>query len=178
DDPDFIIRGKHTSGNNGFLILIDGIQVNNLNHLSPDEIESVSVLKDAAALALYGMKGANGVLLVTTRRGQASDKVNISFNARYGLQAPTQLPKFAGSYDYARLYNEARVNDGLNPLYTQEQLNGYKTGADPYLYPDVNWYDEILRENSPLQDYSLTFDGGGNTARYFLMLGYMDNKGL
>ncbi|RPE08998.1 TonB-dependent receptor [Chitinophaga lutea] len=178
DDPDIFIRGRHTTLNNGFLVLVDGIQINSLSYISPDEIESVTVLKDAAALALFGAKGANGALMVTTKRGRASDRINISFNARYGVQAPTLLPKFARSYDYARLYNEALRNDGQQPLYTGQDLEGYRTGADPYLYPDVNWYDEVLRKNSPMQDYSLTFDGGGETAKYFLMLGFMNNQGL
>src|SRR5690606_36348438 len=178
DDPSFMIRGRHTTGNNGHLILLDGLQINSLAHISPDEIESVSALKDAAALALYGMRGANGVLLVTTKRGKISDKVNISFNARYGSQRATQLPKFAGSYDYARLYNEALVNDGFPKLYSQTQLEGYQNGTDPYLYPDVNWYEEILQKSAPIQDYSVTFNGGSETAKYFVMLGYMDNQGL
>ncbi|MGV8096395.1 MAG: SusC/RagA family TonB-linked outer membrane protein [Mangrovibacterium sp.] len=178
DDPSFMIRGMHTFLNNGMLILIDGIQINSLSNISPDEIESVTVLKDAAALALYGAKGANGVLLVTTKRGQLSDKINISFKARYGLQEPVRLPKFAGSYDYARLYNEALVNDGRAPLYSEKDLDGYRSGSDPYLYPDVNWYDEVLRENSYIQDYSLTFDGGNETAKYFVMAGFMDSQGL
>lgn len=178
DDPTFAIRGRHTTLNNGNLVLVDGIQINSLSYLSVDEIESVTVLKDAAALALYGVRGGNGALLVTTKKGAISNKINIAFNARYGLQSPTTLPKFAGSYDYARLYNEARANDGLPLQYTDAQLNGYKTGANPYLYPSVNWYDEILRKNSPMQDYSLTFSGGNKTAKYFLMVGYMDNQGL
>lgn len=178
DDPDVFIRGRHTTGNNGQLVLVDGIQINSLSYLSVDEIESVTVLKDAAALALFGAKAANGALLVTTRRGSKSKKVNIGFNARYGFQAPTVMPKLAGSYDYARLHNEARQNDGLAPLYSQQDLDGYRAGTDPYLYPNVNWYDEVLRKSSPLHDYSLTFDGGGETARYFVMLGYMNNQGL
>lgn len=178
DDPSFQIRGRHTTLNNGILTLVDGIQINSISYLSVDEIESVTVLKDAAALVLYGVRGGNGVLLVTTKKGAVSDKINISFNARYGSQSPTTLPKFAGSYDYARLYNEARANDGLPLQYTDAQLNGYKAGSDPYLYPNVNWYDEILRKDSPMQDYSLKFSGGNTTAKYFLMIGYMDNQGL
>ena len=178
DEPAMMVRGMHTTLNNGQLIILDGIQVNSLSFISPDEIESVSVLKDAAALALYGARGANGALLVTTKRGKASDRVNISFNARYGSQSPTQLPEFAGSYDYARLYNEALANDGQAPLYSQADLNGYQSGSDPYLYPNVNWYNEVLRDNSGLQDYSLTFDGGNSTARYFLMAGLTNNQGL
>jgi TonB-linked SusC/RagA family outer membrane protein len=178
DEASLFIRGRHTFVDNGYLVLLDGFQVDGFNQVSVDEIESVSVLKDASALALYGIKGANGAILITTKRGQASDKVNIGFNARYGYQTPAQLPRFAGSYDYARLYNEARVNDGQQPLYTESQLNGYRDGTDPYLYPDVNWYDQVLRKGAPIQDYSLSFNGGGETARYFVLLGYMENQGL
>ncbi|TZF83224.1 TonB-dependent receptor [Pedobacter sp. BS3] len=178
DEPSITVRGQHTSLSNGVLLLVDGIQVNNISFLSPDEIESVTVLKDAAALALYGAKGGNGVLLVTTRRGNLSNKTNISLNARYGSQSAIQLPKLANSYDFARLYNEARQNDGLPPTYTATQLEGYRLGTDPYLYPNVNWFDEILRKNSPIQDYSVTFDGGNQTAKYFVMAGFMNNQGL
>lgn len=178
DDANILIRGSHTLQNNGYLILLDGFPISSLDGLSAEEIENISVLKDAAALVLYGIKGANGAILVTTKRGHASQKINIGFNAQYGYQMPTQLPKFMGSYDYARLYNEALSNDGLPPLYTEKQLNGYQSGADPYMYPDVNWYNQILRKGSPLQDYSLSFDGGNKNAKYFLMLGYLNNEGL
>lgn len=178
DDPISYIRGLHTSLNNGYLILVDGIQINSLSYITPDEIETVTVLKDAAALAIYGVRGGNGALLVTTKRGKASDRINISFNARYGLQSPVSLPEFANSYDYARLHNVARTNDGFPTLYTENQLNGYRDGTDPYLYPNVNWYDEILRKNAPLQDYALTFKGGNDRVKYFLMVGYMANEGL
>lgn len=178
DEASLFIRGLHTFDNNGFLVLLDGFQIDSYNQISVDEIESISVLKDAAALALYGVLGANGVILITTKRGTTSDKIDITFKARYGYQTPEQLPEFADSYDYARLYNKALVNDGLQPLYTDEQLEGYKSGSNPYLYPDVNWYDEILRKGSPIQDYSLSFNGGNDRATYFLMLGFMNNEGL
>lgn len=178
DEAQILIRGRQTFQNNGMLVLLDGFPVNKFSLFNVDEIESISVLKDAASLALYGIKAANGAILVTTKRGKAGSKINIGFNARYGYQQPTQLPKMSRSYDFARLYNEALANDGLPALYTQKDLDGYQAGADPYLYPDVNWYDEVLRNGSAIQNYSLTFDGGNQTARYFLMMGYMDNKGL
>ena len=178
DDATMLIRGKHTSLNNGILLIVDGIQVNSISFISPDEIESVSVLKDAAALAMYGARGGNGVLLITTKRGQLSTKPNITLNMRYGLQSATQLPKMASSYDFARLYNEALVNDGLPELYSESQLVGYREKKDPYIYPDVDWMGEILRKSSPIQDYSLSFNGGSQMAKYFVMLGFMDNQGL
>lgn len=177
-DAALYIRGRHTFQNNDFLVLLDGFPINKFSQISVHEIESVSILKDAAALALYGIKAANGAILITTKRGKASDKVNITFNARYGYQVPEKLPSMARSYDFARLYNEALVNDGLPPLYSANELNGYLTKADPYMYPDVDWYDEILRKGSSLHDYALTFSGGNQSAKYFLMLGYMDNQGL
>lgn len=178
DEATVLIRGQHTSLNNGILLMVDGIQVNSISFISPDEVESVSVLKDAAALAMYGARGGNGVLLITTKRGQISAQPNITLNMRYGLQSATKLPKLASSYDFARLYNEALRNDGLPELYTDAQLDGYLHKKDPYIYPDVNWMDEILRESSPIQEYSLSFNGGNQTAKYFVMLGFMDNQGL
>lgn len=178
DDVTLLIRGKHTSLNNGILLMVDGIQVNSISYISPDEIESVSVLKDAAALAMYGARGGNGVLLITTRRGRLSGKPNITLNMRYGLQSAAKLPKVASSYDFARLYNEALVNDGLPKQYTDTQLEGYRDKKDPFIYPDVDWMGEVLRSQSPVQDYTLSFDGGSQMAKYFVMLGFMDNQGL
>lgn len=178
DEASLYLRGVHTFGNNEILILLDGFQIDSYNQVSVDEIASITVLKDAAAVALYGNQGANGVLLITTKRGRESGKINVNFKARYGYQTPESLPEFAGSYDYARLYNQALINDGFQPLYDEKALEGYRTKEDPYLYPDVNWYDEILQKGSSIQDYSISFDGGGSAAKYFLMLGYVKNDGL
>jgi len=178
DEASLYLRGVHTFVNNEILILLDGFQIDSYNQVSVDEIESITVLKDAAAVALYGVQGANGVLLITTKRGKESGKVNVNFKARYGYQTPESLPVFAGSYDYARLYNQALINDGLQPLYDEKDLEGYRKKEDPYLYPDVNWYDEILRKSSSIQDYSISFNGGSQASKYFLMLGYINNDGL
>jgi TonB-linked SusC/RagA family outer membrane protein len=179
DDAALSIRGRHTFQNNGYLVLLDGFPINKFSQLSVDEIETVSILKDAASLALYGIKAANGAVLITTKRGKPGSKLNITFNARYGYQTPAgKYPSMANSYDFARLYNEALQNDGLPPLYSQKDLDGYRQGTDPYMYPNVNWYDEMLKKGSGLQDYTLSFNGGNSTAKYFLMLGYMDNKGI
>lgn len=178
DEGSLYIRGQHTLRDNGYIVLLDGFEIDGFNQITPDEIESVSVLKDAAALAMYGISGANGAILITTRRGVESKKINVTFNARYGVQAPQFMPKLKNSYDYASLYDEALKNDGLPQLYSQKQLDGYKNGTDPYLYPNVNWYDEALKKTSSIQDYTLTFSGGNNFARYFVMGGFMNNSGL
>ncbi len=176
DEPNLLIRGMGTFNDPGFLVLVDGFEAS-FDNLSVDEIESVSVLKDAAALALYGIRGANGVILVSTKRGHQGE-TQIRFNARTGFQKPTRLPQFVDSHTYGMLYNEALANDGLPLRYSQEDLQNYSSGNNPYLYPNVNWYEEVLRESAPISDYNLTFSGGGETTRYFILLGYLQNQGM
>src|SRR5690554_1292733 len=179
DDASIYLRGPHSMRSNSFIILVDGFETDGFNQLTAEEIESVTYLKDAAALAVHGISGANGALLVTTKRGSSTDKkLKISFKARYGLQTPTHLPQFENAYNYARLYNEGLQNDGMPPLYSDSDLEGYQSGADPYFYPDVNWYDEMLSKTSNLQDYTLSFSGGNNFSRYYVMGGYMGSNGL
>ena len=177
DNPTLYIRGLHTfSGTNTPLVLVDGFP-RDMNTLTVDEVESVSVLKDAAATAMYGMDGANGVVLVTTKRGTAQ-KTKISFKAEYGYRSPRLLPQFYGSYDYAKFYNMALENDGQAPLYTEEQLEGYRNHSDPLLYPDVDWFDETIKSAAPTSNYMIDFRGGGKIAKYYVNLGYMSNDGI
>ncbi|MDR0714899.1 MAG: SusC/RagA family TonB-linked outer membrane protein [Bacteroidales bacterium] len=179
DEASVYLRGQHTLQSNTCIILVDGFQVDAFSQISAEEIESISYLKDAAALALYGISSANGALLITTKKGKnTGKKTNISLKARYGLHTPAYLPKFEGSYNYALLYNEALQNDGLPVMYGDKDLQGYLSGSDPYYYPDVNWYDEILSKTSDIQDYSLSFTGGNLHARYFVMAGFMGYNGL
>src|SRR5690606_8695870 len=110
DRSELLIRGKSTYGNQSPIIIVDGIE-RDMSYLAPDEIETVSILKDAAATARYGIRGANGVIVVTTKRGQSADKATVDFKASYGLNTPAQLPELLGSADYATLYNEALIND-------------------------------------------------------------------
>lgn len=179
DEASVWLRGQHTSGDNGFMILVNGFEVSGFNQITAEEIESITYLKDAPALALYGMNGGNGVLLITTKRGRPGNgKLNISVTGRYGVQLPQYKPRFKGSYEYATLYNEALANDGQPALYTERQLEGYRTGSNPYLYPDVNWYDEILKSSGHIQDYTLSFRGADRFVNYYVMAGFMENKGL
>jgi TonB-linked SusC/RagA family outer membrane protein len=171
-------RGRNTFGvgGTGMLILIDGMEAD-LANLVPEEIESVSFLKDASATAMYGSRGANGVLLVTTKRG-TEGKLKVVFSTQQGFQSATRLPRFLGSYDYCRLYNEALVNDGKDELYTSADLAAYKDGSDPYFHPDVDWYKEVLRDEAPISNYNLNFTGGNKTVRYFVMLNHLKNNSL
>jgi len=170
-------RGVGTFGvGRNVLVVVDGFE-STYDQLIPDEIESVTLLKDAASTTMYGMKGANGVLLITTKRGKEGP-LKVSFSAQTGFESPLKLPDFLGSYDYAILYNEGLNNDGLPNLYTDYELNAYQTGSDPYLYPNVNWYNEILRKSAPTSNINLTFSGGKSNVRYFVLLNYKNREGI
>lgn len=171
-----VSRGINTFGVGvtDMLIMVDGFIDVNFHSLTPEEIESVVLLKDAAATAMYGSRAANGVLLITTKRGKEGP-LTVNFSMQHGLQSPTNLPKFLGAYDYARLYNEARVNSGMIGLYTEADLNSYQKGDDPYLHPDVDWYNEVLRNSSPMSNYNLNFSGSLSGVRYFASLNHLKN---
>lgn len=170
-------RGIGTFGlGRDMLIIVDGFECA-YDQLIPEEIETISLLKDASATSMYGMRGANGVLFITTKKGKAGPlEVNVS--AQTGFESPQRLPDFLNSYDYARLYNEALINDGLPAQYTNSDLEAYQSGSDPYLYPDVNWYNELLRNVAPVSKYNVTFTGGRQDFRYFVLLGYLNRSGI
>jgi TonB-linked SusC/RagA family outer membrane protein len=181
DFPTMNLRGLSTFGSGyGVFIVVDGFPSTEVffQQLTPQEIESVTVLKDASATAIYGNRAANGVLLVTTKRGNAG-KLQINFSAQYGLQQAARLPEFLGSYDYARLYNEAWKNDGnSDPLYSDADLELYRNGQDPIGHPDVNWQDEIIRKTAPLANYNFNANGGNDYVRYFVLFNATINDGL
>lgn len=177
DDATFLIRGR-SSYNSGQapLVLVDGV-ARDFVDMDLNEIEGISVLKDAGTLSWYGMNGANGVIYVTTKRGSAS-ATKITFDAQGGVQAPVTMTNPLNSYGYAFLHNEARENDGLSPQYSQEQLLGYYRGEDPYLYPDNDFPSQFLKKVSPVQRYVATISGGNASARYFTLLSAYDQDGL
>lgn len=167
---EFWVRGIGTFGaSSGALVLIDGLE-GDLNSIDPADIESFSVLKDASATAVYGVRGANGVILVTTKKGE-SGKLQITGRVNYTLSHLQRVPKYLRAYDYALLANEARGVRGDTPLYNEIELDIIKGHMDPDMYPDVSWQDEILNKNSFKQTYYVSGRGGGEVARYFLSLG-------
>lgn len=178
------MRGKRTFRTNTPVILVDGFE-RSMDLLDPNEIESITLLKDAAATAQYGLRGGNGIILVTTKRGKEGN-IRISFNARTGVKTPTTRPRLLNSFQYATLYNEALVNDGNQPRYSAADLDKYQqasqgiyeTEMDRYLYPDINWYDEYVNQHTWQQRYSVDVQGGNKTARYFVSAGYTSNSGL
>ena len=176
DGATFQIRGRSTFGPATVRVLVDGVQ-RDLNDIDLNEIESITVLKDAASLAWYGLRFANGAILVTTKKG-SSTRSNIHLDVQGGMQTPEKLIKPLSSYDYATLYNEASVNDGAQPIYDATALNAYQNNTDPYRYPNNNFVDYFLNKSSMSQRYVLSADGGSNTVRYFVLLGYFNQGGL
>ena len=173
-----VIRGLHRQTGNGIVTLVDGVE-RDINTLIPEEIETIEVLKDASSKLFYGPRAANGVLLITTKRGEKFKRV-INVNAEYGVGLPTQMPEFINSYDYARLYNEARQNDGLQPLYTPANLDGYRnsTGANDFRYPNVDYYNYFLKKNTEYRKVDFEFSGGNDNAQYLFIGGYNGTSGL
>ncbi len=175
--PQFRIRGVGTWGDANPLIVIDGIPGGNLNILNPDDIENISVLKDAASSSIYGVRGANGVIMVTTKKGK-SGQTNVSLNSYFGYQTPTALPKFLGSADYMTLQNEANINAGTNPTYTPEQIEIARNGSDPNYFANTNWVDEVYRKNAPQQSHNLSLNGGSDKTQYYASYSYLNEGGL
>ncbi|OLY94689.1 hypothetical protein BUE76_06335 [Cnuella takakiae] len=174
------IRGNSTfAGSMQPLFVVDGIvrDQRDFSQLDPNEIESVSVLKDASSAAIFGVKGANGVILVTTKRGR-SGKISTNYSFNYGIQKVTRFNDNLGAYEYATLLNEALLNDNLPLAFTNEQIEKYRTGADPVLYPNTDWQRLVLGGNAPQMQHNLSFNGGSDKVRYFASLGYLDQDGL
>ncbi len=177
DSPGLLVRGVSTfNSGQGLLYIVDGFE-SSFTQLTPEEIETISVLKDASATAIYGSRGANGVVLITTKRGKEGPLV-INFSAQAGSQSALRMPQFLNSYDYALLYNEALTNEGKPALYNDAALEAYRTGSDPYLFPDVDWYKETLRKSAPISNYNLNFRGGNSTVRYYVQLNAITSQGL
>lgn len=167
---EFWVRGIGTFGANASaLVLIDGLE-GDLNTIDPADIESFSILKDASATAVYGVRGANGVVLVTTKRGLV-DRIQITARANATLSRLNRLPKYLRAYEYAQLANEASVIRGAAPLYNETELGIIRDGLDLDMYPDVSWQDEILNKHFWRQSYYASGRGGSEVARYFLSLG-------
>jgi len=170
------IRGVSTLNNNSPLVVIDGVTQDNFEDINPDDIESISVLKDASSAAIYGARAANGVFLITTKRG-ALGQPTITYAGSVGVQQPSQYPELMSAFDYATIKNVALKNSGVpadDPsYYTDEQLNNFKQGIGT-----VDWYKETFKKNSPETKHNLSINGGTEAIRYFASLGYVDQDGM
>ena len=180
DASDFFIRGISSLNPDGNkpLIIVDDIEYTyeQLSQINVNEIESISILKDASTTAVYGIKGANGVLIVRTRRGATgTPQVNVRVEA--GANSPTKVPKFLDAYQSASLVNEALNNDGLQPQFSQYQLDRYKAQDQPYLYPNVDWYEEVFKKGSLQANTNVDISGGTESVKYFISAGAFTQNG-
>jgi TonB-linked SusC/RagA family outer membrane protein len=164
------LRGKSP------VVTVDGVE-RELSLLDPETIESISVQKDALSSLLMGTKSARGLMVITTKKPQTTG-FQFSFTARYGIEQPLNVPNPLSAYQYAYLLNEALQNDGKSAAYTASDFNAYRNHTSPATHPDVNWYDQILKKQSAIQQYTLSASGGGAVAQYFVSLGYMNQEGL
>ncbi|MBS0028518.1 TonB-dependent receptor [Chitinophaga sp. 2R12] len=173
------VRGRTNLSSPGPMIIVDGIPstTNDMSAINPNDIESMSVLKDAASASIYGSRAANGVILITTKRGKEG-KMQVDVNASYGASSATRLPKYLGSADYARLYNEGKLNAGKPALYTDEQIKKFEDGSDPDHYPNTDWYKLALRKNAPYKDLQAGISGSSKNSTYYLSLGYLNQSSL
>lgn len=174
---EFWIRGISTFGaGSSALVLVDGFE-RSLDDLNVEDIESFSVLKDASATAIYGSRGANGVILITTKKGK-SGKVNINAKVESSYNTRTITPDYADGYDYALMMNEARTTRSLQPFFSDSELYLFRTGLDPYLYPNVDWMDKLLKPGAMSYRANVDISGGGSTARYFVSASYVNDDGM
>ena len=177
DDATIRIRGLGTFGDNDPLVLVDGIEYS-LRDVNPLDIESISVLKDAAAAAIYGNRAANGVVLITTKKGVKQQGIQTDYTAYYGVQEATSLPDMVtDAVTYMEVRNQASLNEDQPPPYSQEEIEEYRNGTDPDLYPNSDWYD-IMIDPASMQEHNLRISGGGQQATYSFTLGYLDQNGV
>ncbi len=178
DESTLYIRGAGTWNSAEPLYVIDGVERNQSHFLrmDPSEIESFSILKDAASTAVYGSKGANGVVLITTKRGQEG-KPKVNFGTSVTFNQPTRYPNYLGSYESLLLYNEALANDGQAPLYSDADLEHFRIQDDPYRYPNTDWYAEMMKKFSTQNNTSLSIRGGTKSVKYFFSGTYMYQDG-
>ena len=173
----FNIRGVQTTGERDILILVDGVE-RPIDRLTVEEVESVTVLKDAAAVALYGHEAINGVLLVKTKHGSKDDKYHFKVGASHKIQFDPQSADMVSAYDYANALNRARLNDGASAAYTDAELQKFRDGSDPYVYPNINWKDEVFKNTAHESNGFISFYGGTDKVQYYTQLDYTDARGL
>ena len=170
EGPKFQLRGRSP------LVIVDGFE-RPMNTLSREEIESVSVIKDAAALAMYGMRGSNGVISVTTKRG-SNKSMDIKVDYHHGITTPVRLPELADAATYADALNEALANDGLPARYSSYDITDFRSGGHPYLYPNVDWWGETLRKHGSTTEFNISFAGSGKRVRYYVLANYSNVTGF
>lgn len=181
DDPALFVRGVGTlgSGSSAPLVLVDGVE-RSFFQIDPNEVENISVLKDASATAVFGVRGANGVILVTTRRGERG-KAKVSISTSMGVQMPTRLLEFTNSHQYATMYNEAQTNDGVAPenvRFKPDVMQAFKDHSQPLIYSDMDWMDYLIKKGSFQSQHNVNISGGTERVKYFVSAGVLTQEGI
>ena len=176
DDPTIFIRGQASLNGSSPLVLVDGVE-RSFTQIDPNEVADITILKDASATAVYGVRGANGVILVTTKRGEAG-KTDVSVSTSWGIQTVTNFLDLADSYTYATTFNQARLSDGNVPRFSDEVIEHFRTHDQPILYPDIDWIDYIMKDAALQSQHNISVSGGNEVARYFVSLGMLDQDGM
>jgi TonB-linked SusC/RagA family outer membrane protein len=175
-NPTFYVRGLQSLSTSAPLILVDGIE-RDITLVSPEEVDHVTILKDAAAVALYGYKGANGAIQIVTKRGKYnSNTIRVNYDHLFNSQI--DRPEFINGHTYALAMNEALMNEGASPRYSDQELAAYRDGTYPYQYPSVDWVENTFRKKGVTNKYAIEFSGGGERFRYFTMLNLLSDKGF
>lgn len=175
-NPTFYVRGLQSLNGSAPLVLVDGIE-RDIDNVHADDVETVTVLKDAAATAIYGYKGANGAILITTKHGSYNSK-SIRFSYDHEFQAMGDKPAFVDAYTYGMAVNEAYRNQGGKPVYTDQALQAYRDGSNPYYYPNVDWANETFRDMAHMNRWNLEFRGGSRNFRYYTDLNLLSTNGF
>ena len=178
DAASIFVRGKATFGSASAspLIQVDGVE-REMWDIDPNEIESITVLKDASATAVFGVRGANGVILITTKRG-SEGKAHISASTSFSALMPTKMVEMASSYDYAMFHNQMHANDGTAPEFSQTVIDMFKNGTDPIRFPSMNWSDYIMKDVTLQQQHNVNISGGNKTVKYFISAGMFTQDGI
>lgn len=173
------IRGKNSINAAAPLVVVDGVP-GAMNNIDTQDIESISVLKDAASAAIYGVQAANGVILITTKKGKRGERTHVDYSGMVSFSSPTTHLKFLGSADYAILYNEAVINEhpATKPPYTKEDIQKFRDGSDPYGHPNTDWYHEVYKGYAPETQHNIAISGGSSTTTYMGSIGYIYQDGL
>ena len=176
DAAKIFVRGQGTWADSSPLIQVDGVE-REMWDIDPNEIESVTVLKDASATAVFGVRGANGVVLITTKRGQEG-KAKISFNLSFSALTPTKMVEQANSYEYATFHNAMNANDGKNGYFSQSVIDMFKNGTDPIRFPSMQWTDYLMKDVTLQQQHNVNISGGNKTVKYFISAGMFTQDGI
>ena len=176
DAATVFVRGQGTFNNSAPLIQVDGVE-RAMGDIDPEEVESITVLKDASATAVFGVRGANGVVLITTKRGKEG-KTRIDANTQWSVLTPTKMVEQASSYDYALYYNQMCDNDGMEHAFSDEVIEKFRTGSDPIRFPSTKWDEYIMKDATLQTKNNVNISGGNKTVRYFINLGYYTQGGL